>query len=395
MPALLGGRADAVDGLGDDQRGRGDRLADGRLLGLDAAELEQVVDGAADPDRLVQHPLGQAAGDRGVVLAEQRLGQQAERPDRRLQLVADVGHEVAADRLEPAALGDVVDRRRARRCRRRSSSGVAAMTSVRRGGPNRSSGRAGGRRPASARRPAARRWPPRPGRRRGGLGEGLGRRVAEHDLAVGRRTISTPCGMASRAGGRAGPRSAVWSSPATALGPSRRVGGSRWLGELGAAGRPRLERGPRRASEPGAAVGAAAGPRARTTADGQRRRLSAARTGVTEPIRAPPAPAASASRRLARSAPSRCGAACSRAAPRVLGQPAGDHVPHPLADVHGVVADALVVPADQGELHRGLERRCSRPGATRRWPGCSRCGAGRGGRPCRRARRPGRRRRSA
>ena len=37
------------------------------------------------------------------------LGQQTERADRRLQLVADVGDEVAAHGLEPAALGDVVD----------------------------------------------------------------------------------------------------------------------------------------------------------------------------------------------------------------------------------------------------------------------------------------------
>ena len=36
-----------------------------------------------------------------------RLGQQRQRADRRLQLVPDVGDEVAADRLDPAGLGDV------------------------------------------------------------------------------------------------------------------------------------------------------------------------------------------------------------------------------------------------------------------------------------------------
>ena len=39
---------------------------------------------------------------------------------------------------------------------------------------------------------------------------------------------------------------------------------------------------------------------------------------------------------------------------RVLGQPARDHVLHPLADVHGVVADALVVAPDQRQLHGHL-----------------------------------------
>ena len=53
--------------------------------------------------------LGQAPGDVGVVLVEQRLGQQGEGPDRGLQLVADVGDEVAAHVLEPAALGGVLD----------------------------------------------------------------------------------------------------------------------------------------------------------------------------------------------------------------------------------------------------------------------------------------------
>ena len=39
------------------------------------------------------------------------LGQQADRADRRLELVADVGDEVAADRLDPALAGAVLDQR--------------------------------------------------------------------------------------------------------------------------------------------------------------------------------------------------------------------------------------------------------------------------------------------
>ena len=41
--------------------------------------------------------------------AIERLGQEAERADGRLELVAHVGHEVAADLLEPASLGDVLN----------------------------------------------------------------------------------------------------------------------------------------------------------------------------------------------------------------------------------------------------------------------------------------------
>src|SRR3954470_2916863 len=40
---------------------------------------------------------------------------------------------------------------------------------------------------------------------------------------------------------------------------------------------------------------------------------------------------------------------------RVLGQPARAHVAHALTDVHGVIGDALVEPADEGELHGNLQ----------------------------------------
>ena len=53
--------------------------------------------------------LGQPLGHGRVRLADQGLGQQPEGAHGGLQLVADVGHEVAADLLEAPALGDVVD----------------------------------------------------------------------------------------------------------------------------------------------------------------------------------------------------------------------------------------------------------------------------------------------
>ena len=78
---LLGRRPDPVGGLGDDEVHR-HVVAPRLLVGLDPGQLEQVVDGAADPERLGEHALGQPPGDRGVVLVEERLGQQgrARRP---------------------------------------------------------------------------------------------------------------------------------------------------------------------------------------------------------------------------------------------------------------------------------------------------------------------------
>ena len=108
--ALVGRGAHALDGVGHDQVDQ-HRLARRGLLGLDARQVEQVVDDAADPEGLVVDAPGQALGHLGVGLGHQGLGQQAERAHRRLELVADVGHEVAADLLEPAALGDVLYQR--------------------------------------------------------------------------------------------------------------------------------------------------------------------------------------------------------------------------------------------------------------------------------------------
>ena len=56
----------------------------------------------------------------GIVFPVEGLGQEAERADRRLQLVADVGDEVAPDGLQAMTIGGVLDDRdRPRRTRRR------------------------------------------------------------------------------------------------------------------------------------------------------------------------------------------------------------------------------------------------------------------------------------
>ena len=57
----------------------------------------------------VDHPRRQAPVHFGVVAVDQRLGQQRQRTDRRLQLVADVGHEVGAHRIEARPLAEIVD----------------------------------------------------------------------------------------------------------------------------------------------------------------------------------------------------------------------------------------------------------------------------------------------
>ena len=101
--------AHPVDGLGDHQV-HGDGLADRRALDLDATQLEEVVDRATDAVRLVHESLGQALTHALVVFRVQRLREQRECADRRLQLVADVRDEVGAHRFETCALGDVVDR---------------------------------------------------------------------------------------------------------------------------------------------------------------------------------------------------------------------------------------------------------------------------------------------
>ena len=96
---LLGGLGQ-VDGTRFAERG-GD---------LQPAEVHDLLDQPGQARRLDLHPPGEASHGLGVVVrVEDRLGQQGHAADRRLELVAHVGEEVAADLLEPAGLAAVLD----------------------------------------------------------------------------------------------------------------------------------------------------------------------------------------------------------------------------------------------------------------------------------------------
>ena len=108
--ALVRRRPHPLDGVRHDEVDE-HRLARRRLLGLDARQVQEVVDDAAHPEGLVVDAAGQALRHVGVGLRDEGLGQEAQRAHRRLELVAHVGHEVAADLLEPAPFRDVLDER--------------------------------------------------------------------------------------------------------------------------------------------------------------------------------------------------------------------------------------------------------------------------------------------
>ena len=109
---LLGRRLDGarVDGGGDR---RVDVDHDGRLervVALEPGELDDLLHQPGEPVALDLHPVGEALHRLGVVGGvDDRLGEQADRADGRLQLVADVGHEVAADRLDALLARAVLD----------------------------------------------------------------------------------------------------------------------------------------------------------------------------------------------------------------------------------------------------------------------------------------------
>ena len=68
---LLGARADALHRFRHDVADVDDLVLE-RLVDLDAGQLEQVVDRAADSQRFGEDALGQAAHDVGILFAEQR-----------------------------------------------------------------------------------------------------------------------------------------------------------------------------------------------------------------------------------------------------------------------------------------------------------------------------------
>lgn len=102
--------AGAVDGLVD-------QFLDGHRLGvfqrvvvLDPGEVYQLLDEVGQPGRLDLHAPGEPGHRLRVVgRVHDRLGQQRQGADGRLQLVADVRDEVAAYGLDAAGLGQVLD----------------------------------------------------------------------------------------------------------------------------------------------------------------------------------------------------------------------------------------------------------------------------------------------
>ncbi len=88
-----------------------DAVAGRRLLGLDQAQIEEVVHDATQAFRLLDHSFGELLGDLGIITGSDRLGKEGECADRCLELVAHVRDEVPADALDPARLGHVADER--------------------------------------------------------------------------------------------------------------------------------------------------------------------------------------------------------------------------------------------------------------------------------------------
>lgn len=109
---LLGGRgvAGAVDGLGH-QLVDPDRLGIlQRVVVLHPGQVDELLDQIGQPVGLDLHPAREAGDRLGVVRGvHDGLGEQGERADRRLQLMADVGDEVAPDHLDAPGLGQVLD----------------------------------------------------------------------------------------------------------------------------------------------------------------------------------------------------------------------------------------------------------------------------------------------
>ena len=102
-----------------DQSVSGDGLADHRRdidhfaitwpTELDPGQLEQVVDGARSPMGFLHHLEREVAIHSDVVVVGQRLGKECQCSHWRLQLVADVGHEVGAHGVDPGTIAEVID----------------------------------------------------------------------------------------------------------------------------------------------------------------------------------------------------------------------------------------------------------------------------------------------
>ena len=81
-----------------------------RVVALEPGQLDDLLHQPGEPVALGLHPAGEPLDRLGVVGGVlDGLGQQVERADRGLELVADVGDEVAADRLDATLAGAVLD----------------------------------------------------------------------------------------------------------------------------------------------------------------------------------------------------------------------------------------------------------------------------------------------
>ena len=132
-----------------------------RLAALEPGQVDQLADQPAEPVGLVRDAAGEALhGLRVVGGVLDRLGEEGQRADRGLQLVPDVGHEVAADRLDAAGLGHVLrGPGRPARAAERAAVQPDAVHADAAAGRSRPGRPAGGRRPGGCHR----RGPPAPG----------------------------------------------------------------------------------------------------------------------------------------------------------------------------------------------------------------------------------------
>ena len=95
-----------------------------RVVALEPRELDDLLDQSGQPFTLLEHPTRKALDRLGVVgCVVDGLRQQANRADGRLELVADVGDEVAADGLHPSLAGSVLDQRQHQPCTQRRHPG--------------------------------------------------------------------------------------------------------------------------------------------------------------------------------------------------------------------------------------------------------------------------------
>ena len=116
-----------------------------RVVALQPGQLDDLLHELGEPVALGEHPPGEALdGLRVVGGVVDGLGEQPDRADRGLELVADVGDEVAAHGLHAALAGAVLDERqhqpgaerrdargqRAGRARRRSRAGRCSLSRI-------------------------------------------------------------------------------------------------------------------------------------------------------------------------------------------------------------------------------------------------------------------------